>query len=359
MFKKLIPILLSFALLASCAMPSAERTSTTAVDASAVASSVEGDLTVHFIDVGQADAVLILSGEESMLIDGGNVADGDLVVAYLEGQGVQTLDYMVCTHAHEDHVGGLTDVLENFTVEVVYSPVTEYDSNAFRNFVTATENQGICLTAPVVGDSFPLGEAVITILGPVEDYTAANDTSIVLRLDYDEVAFLFTGDMELEAETDLVESGAELWATVLKVGHHGSSTSTSYAFLREVLPTYAIISCGTDNSYGHPHEEVTSRLFDAGTTVYRTDLLGNIVATSDGKEVTFATSIEGEPTPGRADATLEEAEQETLTYIGNVNSKVFHSVTCGNLPKEENQILFSSREDAVEAGFTPCGNCNP
>ena len=193
----------------------------------------------------------------------------------------------------------------------------------------------------------------MTILGPLAEYEETNNTSLVLRVDFDETAFLFTGDMERIAEADLLEySAGELWATVLKVGHHGSSTSSSYPFLREVLPTYAVISCGTGNSYGHPHEEVLSRLSDAGTTVYRTDLLGTVVAVSDGKEISFTTEKNVSPTAGRG----ESAE---AVYIGNRNSSVFHLERCPNLPKEENRVYFSARQDALDAGYAPCGNCCP
>ena len=296
-----------------------------------------GTLEVHFIDVGQADSALILCGGESMLIDGGNVDDASLVVSYLDEQGVETLDYVVCTHAHEE-------------AGTVFSPVTEYDSAAFQNFVSYTQAQGLALTVPQAGDSFSLGEAQVTILGPLAEYEETNNTSLVLRVDFDETAFLFTGDMERIAEADLLEySAGELWATVLKVGHHGSSTSSSYPFLREVLPTYAVISCGTGNSYGHPHEEVLSRLSDAGTTVYRTDLLGTVVAVSDGKEISFTTEKNVSPTAGRG----ESAE---AVYIGNRNSSVFHLERCPNLPKEENRVYFSARQDALDAGYAPCGN---
>jgi len=314
-------------------------------------------LAVHFIDVGQADCALLLCAGQSLLIDGGNVADSSLVVSYLTAQGIEYLDYVVCTHAHEDHVGGLSGPLHAFPVGAVYSPVTTYSTKAFEDFLSATEAQGLSLTVPVPGDTFALGNAAVTILGPTKDYTDTNNTSIVLRVDFDEVAFLFTGDMEEPAEKDLLASGASLWATVLKVGHHGSRTSTSYQFLREVLPTYAVISVGTGNSYGHPNEEVTSRLYDADVTVYRTDLQGNIIATSDGKEVTFTTEQAQTPIPGRD--TLPAAEAEASVYIGNVNSKIFHTETCPNLPAEKNQVSFQSREEALAQGYQPCGNCKP
>ena len=204
-------------------------------------------LAVHFIDVGQADSALLVCGEDTMLIDGGNVADSSLVVSYLDQQGIDQLDYVVCTHAHEDHVGGLSGPLNTCTASHVLSPVTEYDSKAFGDFVKYTEAQGLEPEIPAPGDTFALGEAQVTVLGPVAEYSETNNTSIVLRVGFGTTSFLFTGDMETKAEKDLLEQGADLSATVLKVGHHGSDTSSSYSFLREVMPEYAVISVGENN----------------------------------------------------------------------------------------------------------------
>ena len=314
---------------------------------------VSGDgLTVHFIDVGQADSALLQCDGQTMLIDGGNVEESSLVVSYLENQGVEYLDYVVCTHAHEDHVGGLSGPLNTCTVGTVFSPVTEYSSKAFSDFARYTRQQGLELTVPSPGDAFALGSAQVTVLGPTEEYEDTNNTSIVLRVDYGETSFLFTGDMERAAEEDLLENGCDLDATVLKVGHHGSSTSSSYVFLREVMPEFAVISVGKDNSYGHPHEEVMSRLYDAQVTVYRTDEQGTVVAFSDGKTVSFTTEKDAAPTVGRDEA-------ESSGYIGNLNSHVFHRESCSGLPAEKNQVCFDSREAAVAAGYTPCGRCDP
>ena len=258
-----------------------------------------GQLTVHYIDVGQADSILLECDGQTMLIDGGNVEDSSLVVSYLKGQGITHLDYVICTHAHEDHVGGLSGPLNTCTVSQVFCPVTEYDSNAFRSFLKYTRGQGLDVTIPEVDDSFLLGEARVTVLGPRKDYEDTNDTSIVLRVDHGENSFLFTGDMETIAEADLLAADCDLDVDVLKVGHHGSNTSTGYVFLREVMPEYGIISCGTGNTYGHPHDEVTSRLYDAGVTVYRTDKQGTVVVTSDGTELYFTTEKNVPPTPGR------------------------------------------------------------
>lgn len=314
---------------------------------------VDGTIEVHFMDVGQGDAALLLCGEQSMLIDGGNVGDSSLVVSYLAEQGVQELDYVVCTHAHEDHVGGLSGPMARYPAGQVFSPVTEYASKAFGDFARYTEEQGLELTLPTPGETWNLGEAVVTVLGPQQAYEDTNNTSIVLRVDFGAVSFLFTGDAERTAEADMLEAGAELQADVLKVGHHGSNTSSSYPFLREVMPEYAVISCETGNSYGHPHEEPLSRLRDAGAAVYRTDMQGHIVAVSDGETVSFTTqkNQDADTNPGAADA--------GGPYIGNKNSQIFHHADCSGLPAEQNQVLFETRPDAVSAGYSACGRCKP
>ena len=279
-----ILLLLAFALLI---LPGCELLDILLYEDSPILADSSG-LQLHFLDVGQADATLILSDGEAMLIDGGNVADSSFIYAYLEKYKIDYLDYIICTHAHEDHVGGLAGALNYAEAGTVFCPVNDYDSKAFQSFVKYVEQQGLDLTKPVVGERFTLGGAQFDILGPVEDYEDANNTSISIKLTYGEHSFLFTGDAEREAETAMLEAGTDVSCTLLHIGHHGSYTSTSYRFLYEANPKYAIISCGEDNSYGHPHEEVTSRLADANVEVFRTDLSGTIVCTSNGKELMFS-----------------------------------------------------------------------
>lgn len=324
--------------------------------AAASADTVDSPFEMHFIDVGQALSVLVECDGQFMLYDGGNVDDGSLIVSYLQDQGVEELQYVFCSHAHEDHVGGLAAALAYFPANHVYSPVTEASTKCFKDFVKYTQQQGLQVEVPAVGTTWPLGGATVTMLGPVAQYNDTNDTSIVLRIEYGSTSFLLTGDMEKNAEADLVNSGANLRADVLQVGHHGSSTSTGYVFLNSVLPEMAVISCGVNNKYGHPHEETLSILRDAGVDVYRTDLQGTITIGSDGQNYTVGTENfvpDGQlnPTDPAASSTAQQA------YIGNVNSKKFHLPTCSNLPAEKNQILFSSYEEAIEAGYTPCSSC--
>jgi competence protein ComEC len=281
LFTKLAALLSLVALLCGCTFPGKEPETT-------LPAPIGNGLTVHYIDVGQADCALLECEGEYILIDGGNAEDSSLVVSYLQKQGVEELKAVICSHAHEDHVGGLPGVLAVYPTDAVYAPTRTYSSNCFDDFVYYTDQQGLSITIPEVGDTISFGGATAHVLGPVKQYADPNNTSIVLKITYGATSFLFTGDMETSAETDLLDSGTDVQADVLKVGHHGSSTSTGYRFLREVAPKYAIISCGTGNSYGHPHDAPLSRLRDAEVSVYRTDKMGHIIAVSDGTTITFS-----------------------------------------------------------------------
>ena len=308
----------------------------------------DGVLEVHYIDVGQADCIFLRCDDKTMLIDGGNVEDSDLIVSYLLEQDVTKLDYVVNTHAHEDHVGGLPAVLAVFETGEVWCPVTEYASSCFEDFVRYADQQYLELTLPEPGAAYSLGEAKVTVLGPVKDYEDSNNTSIVLRVDHGENSFLFTGDAETEAEKDILEYGMDAAADVLKVGHHGSDTSTCYRWLREVSPQYAVIQVGEGNTYDHPHETVLSRLRDAGVTVYRTDLQGHVVCTSDGENLTFTTN---------KNAPVTNPAEKSEYYIGNKKSQKFHLPSCSGVPKVENRVPLFSYDLAIAFGYTPCSIC--
>ena len=312
---------------------------------------------IRFLDVGQADAALIKCDDKAMLIDGGNSKDSNLIYSVLKAQKITHLDYIIATHAHEDHVGGLAGALNAAAAGTVYSPVDSYDSKAFKNFLKYVRKQGLELTYPPVGKEISLGSATVQFIGPQKDYEDPNNTSIVVRIVYGETSFLFTGDAETEAEHDIIDAGYDLSSTVLKVGHHGSEASTSYVFLREVMPEYAVISVGKDNPYGHPHDNTLSRLRDAGVIVYRTDMQGDIICTSDGKTVSFTTernaNVQTNPTM------TDDSEENTVIYIGNKNTLKFHLPSCKSLPLDKNRVYFDSREDALEQGYDPCKNCKP
>lgn len=324
-------------------------------------------LKVHFIDVGQADAALVTCDDQAMLIDGGNAEDSNVMYTYLKKNGITHLDYVIGTHAHEDHIGGIAGALNYATVDTVYCPVTGHDSKAFANFVKAVNKHGATITVPYAGMSFSLGSAAVTILAVNAD-TDTNNTSIVLRITYGNTSFLFTGDAEYAVEQVLIDSGAELRSTVLKVGHHGSDSSSSYSFLWNVMPQYAVISVGKGNTYGHPTEEVLSRLRDAGTTLYRTDMQGDIIATSNGSTVSFSVSRNanadtfGSIGTNSTEPATEETQSAGVDYIINIKSGLFHYPDCGavsNMSEKNKQEYTGTREDLIEQGYTPCGWCKP
>ena len=242
-------------------------------------------LYVHYIDVGQGDSELVCCNGEYMLIDAGEPGASDAVLEYLDALGIDKLDYLVCTHGHSDHCGGLDAVVESLEVETVFTSPYTGDSASYEIFTDAVYDAGLELTVPELGESYSLGEARFSFLGPLEDYDNTNDDSLVIRLEYGDTSFLFTGDMTAKAEKDLINDGAKLRCDVLKVGHHGSSGSSCYQFLYEAQPSIGVISCENGNRYGHPHEETLSRLHDADVTVFRTDLEGSIVIFSDGMKV--------------------------------------------------------------------------
>lgn len=326
--------------------------------------SESGSFTIHFIDVGQADSALVTCDGHSMLIDGGNADDSNLVYSVLQRETDGHLDYVVGTHAHEDHIGGLSGAFEADTADVTFCPVTEYDSKAFRNFKTRADERGGGITIPAVGDTFTLGEASVTVVAVNSVPEDTNNTSIVIRIVYGDTSFLFTADAEQETEEKILESGQDIESTVLKVGHHGSSTSTSQAFLDAVSPTYAVISCGKDNSYGHPHSETLAKLASAGVEVLRTDELGDIYCTSDGTEVTFSYGEYHKDSDTSA-AEIEEPQQpDTIseTYILNTNSHKFHRPDCSSasqISDANREEYTGTREELIEQGYTPCGYCKP
>lgn len=318
---------------------------------------------IDFIDVGQADAALIRCDGESMLIDGGNVGDSNVIYTYLQKQGVTHLDYIVCTHAHEDHVGGLSGALNYATVTTAFSPVTSYSSKAFSNFKNNLGKQNVDITIPKPGTEFDLGSADCQVIGPIYESDDPNNTSIVIRIEYGQTSFLFTGDAETAEENDILDAGYDIGCTVLKVGHHGSDTSTSYRWLRQASPEYAVISVGTGNSYGHPTETVLSRLRDADVKVYRTDLQGDIICTSDGKTVTFTTNRnQNADTLEGAGAGGNHGSSEAHDYVLNTKTMKFHDTTCSygqKISDQNRKEVTCTRDELIDEGYSPCGVCKP
>ena len=255
---------------------------------------VEGELAVHFLDVGQADAILVVDGDKTMMIDTGDWPNGEhkeYMLSYIESLGIETIDYLVLTHPDADHIGGAPEVINTFDVINCIMPDETKVSATFERTLDALEDNGVNVLLPEPGDEYTLKNAVFRILAPLKTtYTDTNDHSVVLRLQYGERSILFAGDAEKKSEQDMVERYGEtsaLKADVLKVGHHGSRTSSSEQLLSLVDPAYAVISCGVGNIHRHPHSETVDRLASNGVVTYRTDTDGTVVMLTDGEAISF------------------------------------------------------------------------
>lgn len=347
---------------------------------------LKAELIVHFIDVGQGDAILLTCGEDAMLIDAGDNDQGTKVQNYLQKQGVDKLKYVIATHPDADHIGGMDVILYKFDCETVIMTDEKKDTNTYRDVIDTMSNKGYKNTLPVVGDTYSFGDSEFTIVGPAKTSEDSNNNSVAILLTHGENKFLFTGDAEEEEEADIINSGISLDADVYKVGHHGSKSSSSRKLLEAVSPTYAVISCAEGNSYGHPHAETLNNLRSIGVQVFRTDEQGGIVATSDGKEITWNCSPSdtwqaGEPTESssqteqEASASNPPAEQveqpvveepvetpATTTYICNTNTGKFHYPSCSSVDQmsEKNKLAVTwTREEVINQGYVPCKRCNP
>lgn len=364
---------------------------------------------VHFMDVGQGDATLVTCGGHAMLIDAGDDTKGTAIQNYLQKQKISKLDYLILTHPDADHIGGAPVIITKFTIGKVFVSNFEKDNKTYQKLMQSLDDKRLKALTPTVNSKYTLGTASITILAPGDTYDNPNDASIALLLKNGNRSFLFTGDAGEDAENDMLKTGIDISADVYKVGHHGSKYSTSQNFFKAVDPFYAVISCGEGNSYGHPHAETLNTLRTNGVMVYRTDEEGTIIATTDGKSISFNVPASeswkaGEPTGGSADSAkssagtkavtsqskkaaptasdqppeatsqqqketapaVEEKPQESapavtseLTYILNVKTKKFHRPSCHSLPTTNRQDSSESRESIISQGYEPCKNCKP
>lgn len=337
------------------------------------AAGTEGNsnlLEVHYMDVGQGDATLIKSGGHAMLIDAGNNSKGTAVQNYLQKQGVKKLDYVIGTHPDADHIGGLDVIIYKFDCTNVLLPDFSKDTKTYEEVADTLKAKNYKAVHPKVGDTFRLGDASFTVTAPADrKFSSANDYSIAVRLEHGDNHFLFVGDAEAESEEEMLKTNQKLSSDVYKVSHHGSRTGTTEEFLKAVNPRYAVISCGEDNAYGHPHAEVMNRLRKEGIKVFRTDEQGTIVAVSDGKKITWNMSPDESWKAGEAKGTRSDAEPAVDThteeknkgpYILNTNTKKIHLSSCSSVKRMKDKNKKKTKKTLKQLeneGYTPCQSC--
>lgn len=308
-------------------------------------------LDIYFLDTGNSDCIFI-NAEQNVLIDAGDNNDEEYIVDFLNQLGIEKIDYLINTHPDADHSGGLDAVIEHFEIGTVFISNGSADSKTYRDFVNAAVESGLSPSVPLKDKLFYLQEEMFMRFYNTEAQGSGNEVSLIVELVYKDESFLFMGDAERAQELSVLSELKDV--DLIKIGHHGSRTSTSNELLAKVMPEYAVILCGKDNSYGHPHQEVLDRLIAYGVTIYRSDLQGMIHVQSDGSSISVDVLSESEN-----DNKPKVSHDEYTYYIGNLNSKKFHLDTCSSLPSAKNQIIFNSYENAVNDGYTPCSKCNP
>lgn len=306
-------------------------------------------LTVSFIDVGQGDCILLQYGSSNVMIDSGYESEYPNVSSFMTEKKIKSLDAIIITHPHSDHNGCVPELLRDYNIKRVY--MTSYPSTTteHKEVLKAIKKYKVKRVNVKKGSKIPIGALKAMVLSADTDSEDVNESSIVLKLTYDENSFLFTGDATAKIENE-VAAAYDIDVDVLKVAHHGSSYSSPVLYLKEVSPEYAIISVG-ENNYGHPDKTILKRLNKYANTTLRTDKVGSITVTSDGKILSCTAAEEAEK---------NQANENTTEYtvIGNVNSKKYHSPSCKSLPSEKNRSYFQSASEAEEAGYTACKLCH-
>ena len=332
------------------------NTSTSNATSQQTTSTSNSKLEVHYIDVGQGDATLLICDGEAMLIDAGDNSKGTAIQSYLQSKGVKELKYAVATHPDADHIGGMDVVITKFNISTFFMPNIQKDTRTYDDVVQALKYKNLKAVNPSAGSTYKLGSATVKFVSTGKDYgDKINNWSLCMKVTHGNTSFLFVGDAEEEAERDMLNS--DIKADVYMTAHHGSRTGSIEDFVKKVNPMYAVISCGKGNSYGHPHSAVLNTLRSLNVKIYRTDEQGTIIATSDGKTIKWSTSPSTSWLTGNQSVTDEEGD-----YILNTNSKVFHKPSCASVANmsDKNKKVYSGKKAALlQDGYKACGSCKP
>lgn len=313
--------------------------------------NTRNELEIYFLDTGNSDCIFI-NAEQNVLIDAGDNNDEKRIVDFLTQLGVKRIDYLINTHPDADHAGGLDAVIENFEIGTVFISNGSATSKTYRDFVNAAVERNLSPSVPLADKLFYLQPEMYMRFYNTEAQGSGNEVSLIVELVYKQNRFLFMGDAEKEQELAVLDELNDV--DLMKVGHHGSRTSTTQALIDQIKPEIAVILCGRENKYGHPHQEVVDRLQAYGSQIYRTDLQGTIRVVSDGVTI----NVESSSMIENKDEASRDLKDNNY-YIGNLNSKKFHLATCSSLPSEQNQIILNSYEEALNQGYEPCKICNP
>lgn len=313
--------------------------------------------TIYFFDVEQADCTLIINNNETLLIDTGDISTKEQVLEYLDNVGIQKINYLILTHPHADHIGAAPEIIDKYEIENILMPNKTTTSNIFEKTLDAISNNGYKITVPNRNDKFNIGDGYFTILSDqtIDWGDDLNYSSLAIKVTFDDIDLIFTGDADKDIEENILNANLNVNAEILKVGHHGSYTATCDKFLSKVSPEYAIISCGVDNSYGHPHDEILQKLNKNKVKIYRTDLNNTIKITINNNQINVF-----------PDKTIENefSDQENNTqitnYIINTNSKKIHLENCKYVQDiaEKNKLKHKGDyEKLLDEGYTPCKSC--
>jgi beta-lactamase superfamily II metal-dependent hydrolase len=333
-----------------------ETTDDNSNTSNAVTTIDDPKISITMLDVGQGLSILVESNGEYMLYDGGDRATSSYVVSYLKKHNVDHLKYMVASHYDSDHLAGLVGVFEIAAIDTVINPDFSADSKIYDSYIAKRDASGAAVDYPSVGDAYKLGYATITVLAPARNYGDANEMSVALKIQCDNFACIVTGDAEMESETDMLESGIDLGCDLYIVGHHGSSSSSTDAFVKAMMPAYGFISCGKGNDYGHPTDKTLATLAKYHVEIYRSDTDGVVTCESDGKNYAFSKEL------SQTTNNTENADDTSYEYVLNTNSMKFHHSECSavkNMSEKNKEISTKTREELINEGYSPCGYCDP